>query len=663
MISFALLAVIIIVLAVYSCLPDGAGLYTSHPIIALWGALSLTALYYMIKRRLYKRKAVFFLHIAFLVILAGAAVTHFSGTSSQVHLRVGQNVKIGSLKVELKSFTVDNYPGTVAPRDFISEVLIDGKEYRVSMNNIAKVDGYRFFQTSYDHDLMGSTLTVTHDPYGIAVTYVGYDMLFVFMCLCLLPKKRSIGPAIVMLLLPSLTYGGSTPSTVPSDIASELGQLYVYHNDRVAPLSTLADGFSRKISGSSTYRGLSAEQVLAGWMFYYDAWKVEPCIKIKDASTREKFGGRSHVSIVDYFTDNGYLLQDGSYAEANEKFAIASSAATGSIWKIFPYTESDGSVFWLSPVDEMPAEMPVDSWHITRHSLNYLAQLIEEGNWDEARNTIIKIAEYQRKQASGCLPSARQVACERFYMRCASAPWAVVAMLVIGILLLIFIRQRVALCVVSVALLWIGSLITTNWIASGHIPMTNGGETMLLMAFCSLATSLVLHRKSHTILPLGLIVGALAMCVAVMGQQTPQITQLIPVLNSPLLSIHVLTVMLAYSLLAIMALSGVLWLCGRRDMMAVSRAMLCPAVFLLVAGIFIGAVWANVSWGRYWGWDPKEVWALITMLIYAFPLHNHIFKAFRRDKVYAIFCIVAFLSVLMTYFGVNYLLGGLHSYN
>ena len=663
MIAFALLALTILALAVISCLPDNEALYTSLPMVILWGALAVTATYYIFKRRLYRRVRLFGLHAAFLVILVGAAVTHFSGTSQSMHLRVGERRNIGDIEVSLTDFRIDYYPGTTAPRDFISTVLIDGKEHTVAMNRIAKVDGYRFFQTSYDPDLNGSTLTVVHDPAGIAITYIGYAALLIFICLNLLPGRRKAAALLGLLLLPALSEASTRPATVPADIAEQLGRLYVYHNGRIAPVATLADDFTRHLTGSPSYRGLSAEQVLAGWLLYYDSWKNEPCIAIKDRATRRELGGKKYLALTDYFDNNGYRFSDDRHAEANEKFAVASEAAAGSLWNIFPYNASDSSIVWLSPVDDMPPEMAVDDWHITRHSLNYLAKLVDEANWTEAEKVITKIAEYQRQHAGPYLPSPMRTACENIYRSLAPSPWIPAIILATGILLLMFVHRREAIIIAVAALIWTGSLIALNWIASGHAPMSNGEETMQWMAFCSIAVTLSLYRRNRCIVPLGLIVAGLALFVSIMGQRTPQITQLMPVLNSPLLSLHVLTVMLAYSLLAIMALSGILWFCGRAEMLSTARDMLRPGVFLLTVGIFIGAVWANISWGRYWGWDPKEVWALITMLIYCIPLHDRTFKAFRSDKAYAIFCIAAFACVLMTYFGVNFVLGGLHSYS
>ena len=156
--------------------------------------------------------------------------------------------------------------------------------------------------------------------------------------------------------------------------------------------------------------------------------------------------------------------------------------------------------------------------------------------------------------------------------------------------------------------------------------------------------------------------------VASFGESNPQITQLMPVLASPLLSIHVAVIMIAYSLLAFLMLGGVMAIILRSDRIMVERLhvigqiILYPAVFLLTIGVFIGAIWANVSWGTYWSWDPKEVWALITLIIYALPLHGQSLPMFRKAQFFHGYCIVAFLSVLITYFGVNFILGGMHSY-
>ncbi|MCQ2203720.1 MAG: cytochrome c biogenesis protein CcsA [Bacteroidales bacterium] len=190
------------------------------------------------------------------------------------------------------------------------------------------------------------------------------------------------------------------------------------------------------------------------------------------------------------------------------------------------------------------------------------------------------------------------------------------------------------------------------------------------MALVSLILTLLLQRRFILVFPFGILLAGLTLMVSMFGESNPQITNLMPVLSSPLLSIHVCVIMISYSLLAFMMFNGltavVMEHLGMKQqsimLYNISRMLLYPALFLLSAGIFIGAIWANQSWGRYWGWDPKEVWALITMMVYAIPLHHSIVPALAKPRGFHIFSIVAFLTVLMTYFGVNFLLGGMHSY-
>lgn len=666
MIAFILLSILILALAVISFMPGGEWLYTSLPMVCLWGATGVCGIYYMVRSRMWHRRPVLWLHLALLVILAGAAVTHFTGVSRTLELRVGESGAAGPLEVRLESFAIDYYPGTSAPRDFVSTIIVDGDSHRVSVNHVADIRGWRFFQTAAHSDLGGSTLTVTHDPLGTNITYFGYMLLFVSMVWCVVAGRVracccGCGGMLLLLLLPA--DAAAAPRTVSPQVADSLGNLFVSHNGRIAPLSTLASDFTRRLTGAASYRGLSPVQVMAGWLFFYDDWKSEPCIRIKDRGTLAEMGAQERVALTDFFTPAGYRFEDDRHTEANEKFSIASSSAAGSLWRLFPYHAPERPVEWLSPVDHMPPAMDTSDWHITRHSLNYLAGLIAEGATDaDVCDAIAKIARWQRLKAGEWLPTPRQVRCERFYLWGAGTPVPAIAMIVCGVALIFVRRRRPALIVAIIALGWTAALVGASWVASGHIPLSDGRETMQFMALCSLVVTLLMARRAPQWLAPGIIIAALALAVAYMGQRSPQVTTLMPVLNSPLLSLHVLTVMLAYTLLALMALSGAMWLCGRRDMLATARSMLRPAVFLLATGIFIGSVWANVSWGRYWGWDPKEVWALITMLVYCFPLHRSTFPLLGRDRPFAIFCTAAFITVVMTYFGVNFLLGGLHSY-
>ena len=184
---------------------------------------------------------------------------------------------------------------------------------------------------------------------------------------------------------------------------------------------------------------------------------------------------------------------------------------------------------------------------------------------------------------------------------------------------------------------------------------------LLLMALVIGIVALLLCRRHPVALPAGMLTMGFCLLVAMMSGSNPPVTNLMPVLNSPLLTLHVAVIMCSYALFFFVMMGGVAGLI--RDGEAYRRLnllLLYPAVTLLAIGIIIGAVWANISWGNYWSWDPKEVWALITLIIYAIPLHRGVLQ---RPRAFHLYCPLAFLSVVITYFGVNFILGGLHAYN
>ena len=229
-----------------------------------------------------------------------------------------------------------------------------------------------------------------------------------------------------------------------------------------------------------------------------------------------------------------------------------------------------------------------------------------------------------------------------------------------------------------------------RWVVSGTVPMANGFETMLFVAWVVMLLSLVCAARLRVVLTFGFIMSGFFLLVSHISQMDPQISHVMPVLNSPLLSVHVSIIMFAFAMLSITFICAVTALLsalrlrlvrarggraadgggraesdGRRVLESyavLSRLFLYPAVSALTIGIFIGAVWAERSWGQYWAWDPKETWALITLLIYVVPLHTATVASLRRPMAFHVFMALAFLSIVMTYFGVNYFLGGMHSY-
>ena len=207
-----------------------------------------------------------------------------------------------------------------------------------------------------------------------------------------------------------------------------------------------------------------------------------------------------------------------------------------------------------------------------------------------------------------------------------------------------------------------------RWIAGGHVPMAGGFDSMNLMAIAIGLIGLSLTKRHSMALPVAMLTMGFCLLVAMMSGSNPPVTNLMPVLSSPLLTLHVTVIMFAYALFFFIMMGGVAGLIlghrngGSKRFHRLNLLMLYPAVFLLALGIAIGAVWANISWGKYWSWDPKETWALITLLIYAVPLHAKSLPVLQQPKWFNLYLTLAFLTVLMTYFGVNYFLGGMHSY-
>ena len=204
------------------------------------------------------------------------------------------------------------------------------------------------------------------------------------------------------------------------------------------------------------------------------------------------------------------------------------------------------------------------------------------------------------------------------------------------------------------------------WYKRGIFPATNGAESLFLFALTTaiIAVAFNFKKRFAALRKTLIIVAGIVTVIAWFGFERDAHVQ--PILRTPLLGIHVTTIIIAYALLACTAINAVIALCSKENKRAskalIGRALLYPATMLLATGIFIGAVWANISWGRYWGWDPKEVWALVTLFACSFAFHTRSLPFMAKPLFFHIYCIAVFTIMLFTYFGVNYLLGGIHSY-
>ena len=648
--------------------------------VTLLFVFAASIFYNIFKTKMWTQMPVFGIHTSLLIILLGGFLTFTTSQSGSIHLTENESVNIfldgeNQIKmpfyVNLKKFDVVYYPGTMSHADYVSYVEISDngnilKEGKISMNNILKYNGFRFFNEDFDEDLKGCTLTVQHDPWGILVTYIGYILLSISMIIIFfknifkkrVPKQvKSLVILFVMLMFGTMANAHEL-KTLPKDVAAELGDIYIYNGGRIAPMQTFAKDFACKLYGKPTYEGFSSEQILAGWMFYPTYWK-------------------------------GTERQQSKHDEVKH---LVESFQTGAMTKIFPCQMPDGTVKWLSPNDDLPENLTEDEWIFIRKSMGYLNELVVKKDYATLSESLQKIKAYQKKNgvaADGMtsLPSDFRFKTEKIYNVWSKYNYVAYFSLFFGMVFFVLYcvftaigkNMPKSLENISVSINWIifaflTFLIILRWIVAGHIPLARSAETQHFMAWVSLLIAGMMALKKNgrvNSIATGMIVSGLMMLVAVMSSANPKITPLMPVLSSPLLGMHVAIIMVAYALLAFMLINGlaavIVRICNKNSLLEiermaeVSRNLLFPAVMCLAFGIIIGSVWANISWGNYWAWDPKETWSLITLMVYAIPLHKKMAPALQKPLNFHIFNILAFLSVLMTYFGVN-LLGGMHAY-
>ena len=575
----------------------------------LWLVMAGTALWHIVKCRLWRRTVVGLIHLAFLMILAGAALTAITSHRGILHLREGSssdiyaddNSRVRHLPFEarLDSFRIQYYPGTQTPQDYISDVEMGGQKYRISMNRIVRKDGFRFYQSSYDRDGMGTILRVNYDPWGTGVTYAGYLLLGLSMLAYLITGSsfwkrrknlRTLSLWAVLLFFSGTLNASDSLPFIPKESVEQRASEQVLWQGRPAPLGTLAKDFLLKVYGKTAYKGLTPMQVLLSWQENPEHWAQEPIIVRKDKT----------VACLDDFMDYSVMPPRIKGVEGTPHLAEKVSLIL---------TMTQGRL-----IKPLPAEV-------------------------EPRSDV-------------------RIAAELFYNR---FNWTLCGMIGCWLLVLVcLVCSYVPLKAVSGNQHFLGTAVSMGrlclflfmavafflrWNAAGRVPLSNGHETLHFAALCVLAVgglSSRLRYEAASLLP-----AAFLLLVAHLGEKDPGITPLMPVLHSPWLSAHVSVIMLSYALLMLSI---------------VDRRMLRAAVCLLAAGIFLGAVWANVSWGSYWSWDPKETWALITMLVYSVPLHSQSLPWFRSMRNYRIYSLVALACLAMTYWGVNYLLGGMHSY-
>ena len=711
--------------------------------ILIWAVLAALGAFYIIKRKV-KCASTLALHLSFIIILLGALLTHVSAKRGMIHLRIGQPTDTYMAQDEeqgmkeeklpfslcLQKFEAKMHDGTNAVADYSSKfTVIDGddkSEGEVSMNNIYSHRSYRLYQSSYDEDGKGSVLAINADPYGIPVTYTGYALLFISLVWMLfdpkggyrkllkspLLKKGALITALILsmgniqTLHAESATGNLQNAVLPKETAEKFGELHILYNDRICPVQTFALDFCKKIYGARSYQGLTAEQVLSGWVFYGNTWANEPFIKIKSGEMKTAMNLPDYASLNTFFNREmgGYTIgqyvqeyyngqQDKFHQQAADidgKIQIIMELREGISLKVLPYTFTKnvkatkdhpfikaGTTTWFSPVDKLPQAVEQQHALYIRNVFSLLNGDVKAGNTSRVNEFFVKMKKYQEVSSGNSLPTATQYKAERINNAFPFATILFMANLTLGFIALFYTIYRMTkkkeIKVLNIALpilLGVSFLALTfglalRWIISGNVPMSNGYESMLTVAWFVMLISILMQLRIRIVMVFGFLISGFFLLVSHINQMDPTIGQMMPVLNSPLLSMHVSIIMMSYALLSLTFICGIMGICMRshgEELQALSRLFLYPALTTMGFGIFIGAIWANVSWGNYWSWDSKETWALITFMIYAVVVHTQSLPVFRKPLVYHIYITLAFLSIAMTYFGVNYFLTGMHSY-
>jgi cytochrome c-type biogenesis protein CcsB len=502
---------------------------------------------------------------------------------------------------------------------------------------------------------------------------------------------------ISTLLVLCLAFFPATAADAPDYVidieqAARFGALPLQSLDgRIEPVNTFSSEALRKLHHADKIGTLNSDQFLLSLLAMPDRWMRIPFIALKNEQIAGKYGLSSgQCAYIDLF-ENGetYKLRsdletvyakppsersrfDKDLIKLDEQINVFYQLVNDQMLKIFPEPHA-----------------PNHQWSASSELLNlylfYIQKGLKTGDWTQAEQSLEAIRSYQ--EAHTTLPiDHHKLKAELQYNRLNIFQQCKKVYLIAGGILLVLafislfkkhkglqigIVSLIAL--ISVALLYHLFGVGLRWYIAGHAPWSNAYETMVYVAFITVVAGLFFVRKSTITFALAGLFGGVILFVSGLNWMDPQISPLVPVLKSPWLMIHVAVIVAAYGFFGIGFLLGLTNLtitavAGNNPQLPVTKLTiinemaLTAGLALMTIGTFVGAVWANESWGRYWGWDPKETWALITIVVYAAALHLRLVKKWDRPLVFNTASILAFACVLMTYFGVNYFLSGMHSY-
>jgi cytochrome c-type biogenesis protein CcsB len=687
--------------------------------------------------------------------------------------------------VALRDFQLDRYPGSDSPSSFASEVTVIDEEKdvqfdrRIFMNTVMDYRGYRFFQSSYDPDEMGTRLSVNQDTWGTNVTYLGYLLMSLAMIMTLfapasrfrelnrkiagLHAKKATLTTLLFLLSFSLTslsqdhehihsdgeehdhtahqhdmerVDSSETTTNPFasreltkeeqarldkinntpigiDHAKKLESLVIQdYEGRMKPFQTVALEVIRKIHRKDTYNGLTATQVFMDMHLNPDYWMTQPIIAVSNQTIREKLAiSDKFASFRDFFDPitGGYLLEeqvaksnqkpankqsdyDKQIIKVNERLQILNITFSFQFLRIIPIV-NDSNNKWYHPLDMSVPKSEGDSLIRSMFS-RYMSSLIigkETGDFAAADELLDVLKLYQRTVGQSIIPSESKINMEIRYNNLNIFQRLSYGYLLLGFVLLVLFFTRVftstsnwtkipniiLISLMILSFIFHGAGLGMRWYISGHAPWSNGYEALVFIAWITVLAGLIFSKKSSVTLGATAILTFFMLFVAHMNQLDPEITNLVPVLQSYWLMIHVAIITGSYGFLGLGAILAIVALIlfitrtsknGKKltlhinEISYIIELTTTIGLFMLTIGTFLGGVWANESWGRYWGWDPKETWALVSILVYAVLLHLRFIPKASSKLVFNSVAMWSYGAILFTFFGVNFFLVGLHSY-
>ena len=485
---------------------------------------------------------------------------------------------------------------------------------------------------------------------------------------------------------------------------------------RMKPAHTFASELIRKVYQAESYKGYEPSQVLLSIIENPSLWFQVPFISLgkKDnKQIREIIGvaeDATHARLADFYNDQGVSKIAPYVADAQKKnvrsyfekdlinvekrIYVLSQALSQSILRIYPIPEDENNK-WVSQPETSRAPFHGTDSVFVRQSLPVYMQLLriakQNGDYSEADKVLGGIKKFQKKFGADVYPDEQKIDLEISYNKInlftklfryyglfgfllilsvvfkifysSSKFWKYAIKVLIGIIILLFLSHTAGLI--------------TRWYISGHAPWADAYESIIYVAWATLLFGLYLGRKSALTIGAATFVACVILMIAMGNWLDPEIANLQPVLNSWWVLVHVSIIVASYGPLSLGMILGVIALfliiftnsknkkkmeLNIKEITVVNEMAVTVGLIMLTIGNFLGGMWANESWGRYWGWDPKETWALVSIMIYAFVLHMRLIPGLRGRYTYNLWTIIAYASIMMTYFGVNFYLSGLHSY-